>query len=178
MKKGLISFLLVGLLIGLTACGQGADSESTKTSEPDKADADEAAYQALGAKLLKELEEKTAKKLTFFDVADKLSYQGYEPIENVSKFQKIEPCAVLQDSAQIAALKQSLQADKWQAKRMELKSMPKVFLYFDGDFHLNLETQETSGQAWMSINSPSGTAYYTVPAEVYQTILEKYRDAE
>lgn len=222
MKKILISFLSLGIVMGMTACSQKPAIESvlsetasvasdldtsvalssvteasskksgqessavsskhnntsskvnSQTSMPSNTEFDEAEYRKLGEKLLKELEEKAASNLTFFDVADKLSYQGYEPIENVSKFQKIEPCAKMNDGSQIAAFKRSLQMDQWQAKFMKLKSMPKVFIYFDSNLHVNLEAQDVLGESWMSINSPSGSVYYTVPKDIYDTLLEKY----
>lgn len=139
-------------------------------------DPDKQKYQKLGEKLLKELKKNTASCLTFFDVANKLTYQGYEPIENVSKFQKIEPCAEIKNASKTTEFKKSLKLDQWKAGVMKLKSMPKVLIYFGHNFHINLEATDSTGKAWMSINSTSGSAYYTVPKDVYKTILQKYKD--
>ena len=159
--------------------GQIKTSSEKTDSRPlnsGNAEFNEQKYQKLGEKLLKELEKNKASCLTFFDVANKLSYRGYESIENVSKFQKIEPCAEIKNAGKISEFKKSLKLDQWKAEMMQLKSMPKVFIYFDNNLHVNLEGQVSTGKAWMSINSPAGSVYYSVPKNVYETILQKYKD--
>lgn len=145
------------------------------TSNSSTTEFNEKEYQKLGEKLLKELEEKTASKITVLNDQGIASFMGYEPLERANKFMinsKIDVCAEITDVKEITSLKESLKIGQWQVDTLKTSSMPKVFIYFDDDLHVNLEAQVD--KSWMSINSPSGNAFYLVPNEVYNNLLDKY----
>ena len=89
-----------------------SEKNNSYPSNPSGTEFNEKEYQKLGEKLLKELEQNTASNLTFFDVANKLSYQGYEPIDNVNKFQKIESCTEIEAASEISEFKKLLKLDQ------------------------------------------------------------------
>lgn len=165
-----------------TDTSEFTDNDSSANSEAEQTEKDMAVAttqpkdfseqnQILDEQLIKTLKDKNASKLTFFNVQNKLSFNGYEPISNVSKFEPIKPTKEITDSEAIQKFKNELQLDKWQRKRFNVKSMPVAIIYFDDNLHINLETQY-NGISWMSINSPQGYIYYTVPNEVYDAVSE------
>ncbi len=111
-------------------------------------------YQALGEKLLKELENKVDSKITFFD-----NLNGV--------------IAEITDTAEIDILKKSLKIDQWQVTHKALDYEPYRYINFGNDFRVDFEGQ-TNTESWMAIHTSSDHAWFLVPEDVYNTLFEKY----
>ena len=91
--------------------------------------------------------------------------------EFIQTYVDVQPFARKTGEKEIQQFRDSLKLQKWEAKRFSVKSLPGMMIYFDKNLHVNLET-EHEGIFWMSVHSPQGSAYFSVPSSVYTGLTQ------
>lgn len=148
---------------------------SVKGSEENESNANDelsSEARALAQRLLEQVQKAQPAELIFYDVRDTpAAVSGYRSIEAISKFVDVQPFARKTGEKEIQQFRDSLKLQKWEAKRFSVKSLPGMMIYFDKNLHVNLET-EHEGIFWMSVHSPQGSAYFSVPSSVYTGLTQ------
>ena len=78
---------------------------------------------------------------------------------------------MLQNEQEIRDFKVSLSLSTWTPKKFTAKTLPSTVIYFDKNFHLNIE-EKVDGAYWLSLNASYGKVYYIVPEAVYNYVVE------
>ena len=107
--------------------------------------------------------------LYFFNVKS-TNYASTSYISYKLLYSKLDYYKELRDTQEIRDFKQSLCLYAWTAKKFTAKTNPSIVIYFDDDYHLNVEG-EVDGAFWLSLNAPYGKVYYIVPEAVYNYVV-------
>lgn len=98
------------------------------------------------------------------------SYIAYDVFET-----KLGHYKEFRDERGIRDFKVALSLYTWAPKKFTAKTAPSIAIYFDDDFHLNVEG-EVDGAFWLSLNASYGKVYYIVPEAVYDYVVEFCRE--
>ncbi len=126
--------------------------------------------------LIELLETTEPRELRFYNVKNtNYASKSYVPLKTVSK--GISYYGSVVNSELISQFKDILAFQSWKSKKYTSQTLPQLSIYFDDTLHVNLELQNDK-VSWVSIASPHGKAYYTVPEKVYNNIWQYYYDID
>lgn len=125
---------------------------------------------SVSERLFDDLEQYDNKHMYFFNVKNttyaSTSYVSYEILkDNLRHYKEIS------DEQEIRDFKQSLFLYAWTAKKFTASTTPRTVIYFDDDYHLNVEGKIDDAY-WLSLNAKYGKVYYIVPEAVYKYVVE------
>ena len=132
--------------------------------------------QTIADNLIAELNEREVTQLNFYYVkGTSAAYNGYKPLADFKRYGKLDFFKQIKGADQINSFKASLEAESWRAADMPNKSVPVMTLYFGNFFILNLEEKQ-AGDCYVSIYTEEERAYYLVPSQIYDSILNLYTE--
>lgn len=124
----------------------------------------------VSTKLFEELDARDNEALYFYNVKGttyaSTSYVSYTLLNG-----KLDYYKEIRNEQEIRDFKIALSLSTWTPKKFTAKTSPSTVIYFDDDFHLNIE-ENVDGAFWLSINAPYGKVYYIVPEAVYNYVVE------
>ncbi len=124
--------------------------------------------------LIAELNEREVTQLNFYYVkGTSAAYNGYKPLADFKRYGKLQHFKQINGKDEINSFKASLEAESWRAADMPNKSVPVMTLYFGNFFILNLEEKQ-AGDCYVSIYTEEERAYYLVPSQIYNSVLNLY----
>lgn len=123
----------------------------------------------VSAKLFEEFDARDHDALYFYNVKSttyaSTSYVAFNFLNRKLDFYKEN-----RNEQEIRDFKMSLSLNTWTPKKFTAKTTPSTVIYFDDDFHLNIE-EKVDGAYWLSLNASYGKVYYIVPKAVYEYVV-------
>ncbi len=123
----------------------------------------------VSAKLFNEFDARDHEALYFYNVKSttyaSTSYVAFDFLNRKLDFYKEN-----RNEQEIRDFKMSLSLSTWTPKKFTAKTTPSTVIYFDDDFHLNIE-EKVDGAYWLSLNASYGKVYYIVPKAVYEYVV-------
>lgn len=180
MKIKVLSILcaLALCVCALTACEQNNDNINTSSAAKAETSSKVFEYseQTIADKLVQQINECKVTALNFYYVkGTTAAYNGYKPLADFKRYGKLSYFKQINGEDEINAFKQTLKTDSWRAYDMPNKSVPVMTLYFGNFVILNLEEKQV-GDCYFSVYTEEDRAYYYVPAEVYESVLNLYSE--
>ena len=178
LKLKILSAFCVFALVfcAFTSCNKDNDKDSISSAAKTETSSKVFEYseQTIADKLVGQINDCKVTSLNFYYVkGTSAAYNGYKPLADFKRYGKLNYFKQITGTDEVNAFKATLKTDSWRAYDMPNKSVPVMTLYFGNFIILNLEEKQ-GGDCYFSVYTEEDRAYYYVPAEVYDSVLNLY----
>ena len=178
LKLKILSVFCVFALVfcAFTACNNDNDKDSISSAAKTETSSKVFEYseQTIADKLVRQINESKVTAINFYYVkGTSAAYNGYKPLADFKRYGKLNYFKQITGTDEVNDFKAALKTDSWRAYDMPNKSVPVMTLYFGNFIILNLEEKQ-GGDCYFSVYTEEDRAYYYVPAEVYDSVLNLY----